>query len=130
MDYQQANRLVLMLTYNFAGFLPNDPVSAAGKKGLFIEELKPHEYAEGEKAVKTIIQTSQYPPTVYDLKQALGVARSETQWTEAAQRLTGPTAEDNPETLYTANMARVDKLMADLDKELANMPNSLAKGRR
>lgn len=31
---------------------------------------------------------------------------------------------------YTANMARVDKLMADLDKELANMPNSLAKGRR
>ena len=130
MEYAQANKLVLMLTYNFASFLPNDPVSAAGKKGLFIDELQRHDYRDGEKAIRTIIQTSQFPPTIYDLKQALGVARSETQWVEAAQRLTGPTAEDNPETLYTANMARVDKLMADLDKELANMPNSLAKGRK
>ena len=123
MNYNEANKLILMLTYNFASFMPAVPVSAAGKKGLFIDELSKYDYKRGEKAIKTIIQTSQYPPTIYDLKQALG-ANTELTRDEAQARLPGPTFdnEEGMKALYTCDMSRVDKLMADLDKELAGMP--------
>ena len=120
MTYEEANRLVLMLSYNFAAFMPTDPVTAAGKKGLFIDELSKYEYKRGMEAVKTVIQTSQYPPTIYDLRQALGIGEGMTR-DDYEARLPGPTMEEHPESLYTADMARVDKLMAELDKELAKL---------
>ena len=124
MTYEEANRLVLMLSYNFAAFMPVDPVLAAGKKGLFIDELVKHDYKRGMEAVKTVIQTSQFPPTMFDLRQALGVGEGMTR-DDYQARLPGPTwdSEEGAKAMYTADMSRVDKLMADLDKELAGMPD-------
>ena len=121
MTYPEANKLVLMLTYNFAAFMPLDPVTAAGKKGLFIDELSKYDYKRGEAAIKRIISSSPYPPTIYDLKQALGVNLELTR-DEAQARLPGPTfeSEEGMKAMYTADMDRVAKMMSDLDKELAN----------
>ena len=123
MTYQEANRLITMLTYNFAAFMPIQPLDAAAKKGLWAEELVKYDAAAGEKAVKKIIQTSPYPPTIYDFRAAMGFNPDLTR-DEAQARLPGPTW-DTPEGMkaqYAFDHDRVDRMMADLDKELAAMP--------
>ena len=122
MTYEESSRLITMLTYNFAAFLPADPPAAAYKKGMWAEELQKYDFPRGQKAVKLLIQTSQFPPTIYDLRQALGVGEGMTR-DDFQARLQGPTfdSKDGQQALYTADMERVNKLMADLDKELAKL---------
>lgn len=124
MTYEEASRLITMLTYNFAAFLPAEPPAAAYKKGMWAEELMKHDFLSGQKAVKLMIQTLQYPPTIYDLRQALGVGGELTR-DDMVARLPGPTydTEEGAKALYTADMDRVNKLMAELDKELAGITN-------
>ena len=80
--------------------------------------LQEYEYKTGLKAIKDIMGGLQYPPTMYDLKMALGYG-SETKM----PRIEGPTfaTEEGRQALYTADMDRVNKMMADLDKELARL---------
>ena len=117
MTYEEANRIVITLNMNFAAFLPRDPEEAAAKRNMWIAELSKYDFKQGLEAAKKIINSSPYPPTIYDLKQALG-HNPELTRDEIEARLPGPTY-DSPESYYTADMDRVDKLMADLDKELA-----------
>lgn len=125
MTYEEASRLITMLTYNFAAFMPAEPPAAAYKKGMWAEELMKYDFVRGQKAVKTMIQALQFPPTIYDLRQALGVGGEMTR-DDYTARLPGPTydSEEGAKALYTADMGRVDRLMADLDKELARMPDT------
>ena len=120
MTYEEANRIVITLNMNFAAFLPRDPEEAAAKRNMWIAELSKYDFKQGLEAAKKIINTSPYPPTIYDLKQALG-HNPELTRDEAQARLPGPTweSEEGMKALYTADMDRVNKLMADLDKELA-----------
>ena len=120
MTYEEANRIVITLNMNFAAFLPRDPEEAAAKRNMWISELAKYDFKQGLEAAKKIINTSPYPPTIYDLKQALG-HNPELTRDEIEARLPGPTY-DKPESYYTADMDRVNKLMADLDKELAALP--------
>ncbi len=115
----EANRLVLTLSMNFAKFMPLEIEAAAVKRGMWMRELAKYDFKQGLEAAKKIINSSPYPPTIYDLKQALG-HNPELTRDEIEARLPGPTY-DKPESYYTADMDRVDKLMADLDKELAGI---------
>lgn len=119
MTYEEASRLITMLQMNFAAFLPSHPEAAAMKKGMWVEELTKYKYADGMRAVKDIIGLLQYPPTMADFKNHVG-AGAELTRDDMMARLPGPTI-DNTESLYTANMERVDRMMADLDKELARL---------
>lgn len=67
-----ANRLILMLTYNFAGFMPADVHGAAIKKGEWMTELMKYDADKSEKAVKTIIRTMHYPPQIADFLEHMG----------------------------------------------------------
>jgi hypothetical protein len=121
MTYDEANRIVITLNMNFATFLPRDPEEAAAKRNMWISELVKYDFKKGLEAAKMIITTSPYAPTIYDLKQALGHNPGLTR-DEMMARLPGPSY-DRPESYYTANMDRVNKMMADLDKELAALPD-------
>lgn len=116
MTYEEASRLITMLQMNFAAFLPAHPEAAALKKGMWCEELIKHPYDKAMKAVKEIIGILQYPPTMADLKSRLGISEELTR-DDVVARLPGPTLDK--ETLYTADMDRVTKMMKDLDVELA-----------
>lgn len=113
----EANRLVLTLSMNFAKFMPLEIEAAAVKRGMWMRELAKYDFKKALEAVNDIIQKLPYPPTLYDLKSRLGYDPELTR-DEIEARLPGPTY-DKPESYYTADMDRVDKLMADLDKELA-----------
>ena len=111
----EANKLVIMLTYNFAGFMPADLQGAAVKKGMWLEELKKYDFKRGEAAVRSIIQTLHYPPQIADFREALGPKR------ETQKALTGPvygTKEGN-EAMYTADPEHVDRVFRDLMRDLA-----------
>lgn len=124
MTYEEANRIVITLNMNFAAFLPRDPEEAAAKRNMWIAELSKYDFKQGLEAAKKIINSSPYPPTIYDLRQALGVGGELTR-DDMVARLPGPTydTEEGAKALYTADMDRVNKLMADLDKELAGITN-------
>ena len=117
MTYEEAERIILTLNMNYAAFLPRDIQEAAAKRSLWLGELAGFDFKDSLVAAKKIIQTSPYPPTIYDFRTALG-HNPELTRDEAQARLPGPSY-DKPESYYTADMDRVDKLMADLDKELA-----------
>lgn len=119
MTYQEAERLVITLHMNFANFLPKEIELAAAKKGQWMKELEPYEFRRGLEAVNTLVQTLQYPPTMYDLKTALGAGGEYTR-DDLQARLPGPTfgTEEGYAAMYTCDMDRVNKLMADLDYEL------------
>ena len=119
MTYQEAERLVITLHMNFANFLPKETELAAAKKGQWMKELEPYEFRRGLEAVNTLVQTLQYPPTMYDLKTALGAGGEYTR-DDLQARLPGPTfgTEEGYAAMYTCDMDRVNKLMADLDYEL------------
>ena len=116
MTYEEADRLITILAMNYAAFMPMEPQAAAVKKGQWTGVLKDYEYKTGLKAIKDIMGSLQYPPTMYDLKMALGYG-SETK----IPQIEGPTfaTEEGRQALYTADMDRVDKLMAELDAECA-----------
>lgn len=114
MTYDEANRLVLTLNMNFAAFLPKEVDLAAAKKTMWASELQKYDFKAGLKAVQTLIQTLQYPPTMWDLKSTLGVGGDLTR-DDIQARLPGPTF--GPE-MYSADMDRVDRMMAALDEEL------------
>lgn len=114
MTYEEATRLVLTLNMNFAAFLPKEIDLAAAKKSMWTSELMKHDFHKGLEAVQTLIQTLQYPPTMWDLKTTLGVGGELTR-DDIQARLPGPTF--GPE-MYSADMDRVDRLMAALDEEL------------
>lgn len=119
MTYQEAERLVITLHMNFANFLPKEIELAAAKKGQWMKELEPYEFRRGLEAVNTLVQTLQYPPTMFDLKTALGAGGEYTR-DDLQARLPGPTfgTEEGYAAMYTCDMERVNKLMADLDYEL------------
>lgn len=119
MTYQEAERLVITLHMNFANFLPKEIELAAAKKGQWMKELEPYEFRRGLEAVNTLVQTLQYPPTMFDLKTALGAGGEYTR-DDLQARLPGPTfgTEEGYAAMYTCDMDRVNKLMADLDYEL------------
>lgn len=121
MTYEEADRLVTILHMNFAAFLPATPEASAVKKGMWCGELQKFDYKRGLDAVKMLLQTQQYPPTMYDLRQALGVDRLHND----PAMIEGPTFDtaEGKAAMYTADMDRVNKLMTDLDKELAGMRN-------
>ena len=120
MTYEEAERIILTLNMNYAAFLPRDIQEAAAKRSLWLGELAGMDFKDALTAAKKIIQTSPYPPTIYDFRTAMG-HNPELTREEAQARLPGPTY-DRPESYYTADMDRVDKLMADLDKELVALP--------
>lgn len=99
------------------GWSVEDVRVTAAKRNMWIAELSKYDFKQGLEAAKRIINSSPYPPTIYDLKQALGHNPEMTR-DEIEARLPGPTY-DKPESYYTADMDHVNKLMADLDKELA-----------
>lgn len=114
-----ANRLLLMIIYNFATFLPRDVQGAAVVKSTWLDELKRYDVVPAEKAVKTIVQTLHYPPQIANLRELMGVG-SELTRGDIEARLPGPTfgTPEGYKAMYTADMDRVDRLMAALDEEL------------
>lgn len=123
MTEREAERIFITLNMNFAAFVPRETEEAAVKRGLWLRELMKYDFAEGLKAANKIIQTSPYPPTIYDFKSAMGFNPELTR-EEAQARLPGPTweTEEGMKAQYSFDHDRVNRMMADLDKELAAMP--------
>ena len=119
MTYKEAERLVLTLHMNYASFLPRDVQLAAAKRGLWVKELEKYDFKKGLEAVQKIINTMQYPPTMYDLKTCLGVGGECTR-DDMVARLTGPTWEtqEGMAAQYAFDHERTRKIMEDLDNEL------------
>lgn len=115
----EANRLVLTLSMNFAKFMPLEIEAAAVKRGMWMRELAKYDFKKALEAVNDIVQTLPYPPTLYDLKSRLGYDPDLTR-DEMQARLPGPTfgTPEGYKAMYTADMSRVDRLMAALDNEL------------
>jgi len=113
----EANRLLLMLQYNFAGFYPQDVRGAAIVKGTWLDEMLKYDAQRGEEAVKKLIQICHYPPKIADFREVIGVAVTRD---EMQARLPGPVfgTQEGFDAMYTADMSRVDRLMAELDEEL------------
>ena len=120
MTYEEADRLVTIIHMNFAAFLPPSPEASAVKKGMWCGELQKFDYKRGLDAVKMLLQTQQYPPTMYDLRQALGIGAEITR-DDLQARLPGPQfgSEEGFKAMYTSDPDRINKLMADLDAEIA-----------
>ena len=118
MTYAEADRLITILSMNYAAFLPAHPEAAAVKKGQWAGVLQKYDYKTGLRAIEDMMGTLQFPPTMYDLKMALGYG-SETE----VPQIEGPTfgTEEGNKAMYTADMDRVNKMMAELDKELAGV---------
>ena len=115
----EANKLMLMLIYNFSSFMPADIQGAALKKALWMDELRKQDFQKAEKAVKEIIQRSPYPPTIYDFKTAMGVGGELTR-DDIQARLPGPTfgTEEGFKAMYTANEDHMNEVMEKLMREL------------
>lgn len=114
-----ANRLITMIVYNFSQFLPADVQGAAIKKGTWLAELMKYDAAPAEAAVRTMIQTLHYPPQIADFRDLMG-ASAELTRDDLQARLPGPTfgTAEGYRAMYTADMSRVDRMMADLDTEI------------
>lgn len=119
MNERDANRLLLMIIYNFAGFLPRDVQGAALVKGIWLNELAKYEVRKAEEAVRTIVNTLHYPPQIADFRDLMG-ASAELTRDDLQARLPGPTfgTAEGYRAMYTADMSRVDRMMADLDTEI------------
>ena len=115
MTEREANRLLLMLQYNFAGFFPNDVQGIAVKKGMWTEELLKYDAQQAEKAVKAMIRTLHYPPQIADFREHIGVE------TRRQPLLNGPTydTKEGVEAMYTADPEHVERVMAELMRDLA-----------
>lgn len=114
-----ANRLITMLVYNFAQFLPTDVQGAAIKKGTWMAEMMKYDAAPAEKAVRTIIQTCHFPPQIADFRDLMGTGTEYTR-DDMLARLPGPTWE-TPEGMaaqYAFDHDRARRIMEALDDEL------------
>lgn len=117
MTEQDANRILLVLAYNYAAFLPQDASGAAIKKGTWLTELRKYDAKQAEEAVKGILQTSVYPPTLADFRSVMAQKVASV---KQKLQIDGPTwTPQGIDAMYTADMERVNRLMEDLDKELA-----------
>lgn len=121
MTYEEASRLVLIMTMNYAGFMPPEPTSAAAKKGMWAEVLSKYDYALSMDAVQRMLKEVKFPPTIADFCEYLGVGRVNRQEMEA--RLTGPVygTQEGFDAMYTADPAHVDEIMKKLERDLASM---------
>lgn len=119
MTEQEANRLLLMLQYNFANFYPADVQGIAVKKGTWMAELVKYDAAKAEKAVRTMIQTMHYAPQIVDFREAMG-HDSELTRDDIQARLPGPTfgTEEGFKAMYTANEDHVNEVMQKLMRDL------------
>ena len=118
MTEQEANRLLLMLQYNFANFYPGDVQGIAVKKGTWMAELVKYDAAKAEKAVRTMIKTMHYAPQIVDFREAMGtegLTRDDIQ-----ARLPGPTfgTEEGFKAMYTASEEHMNEVMAKLMRDL------------
>lgn len=114
-----ANRLITMIVYNFAQFLPADVKGAAIKKGTWMAELMKYDSAPAEKAVRTLIQTCHYPPQIADFRDLMGAGGEYTR-DDLQARLPGPTfgTEEGYKAMYTANEEHMNAVMEKLMREL------------
>ena len=119
MTYEEANRLVITLNMNFAAFMPREVEEAAAKRGMWLGELQKYDFRKGLEAVNHIIQTSPYPPTIYDFKTALGVGGELTR-DDIQARLPGPTfgTEEGYKAMYTADPEHVKSVFEQLMRDL------------
>lgn len=117
MNYENASRLILILTMNYAGFMPTDPQSAAVKKGMWADALRKFDVEPALAAIEAMLKELKFPPTISDFYEFIGVANADL---EREKALNQPMLEDNGPK-YTADMARVDRLMKSLDRELAGI---------
>ena len=117
MNYENASRLILILTMNYAGFMPTDPQSAAVKKGMWADALRKFDVEPALAAIETMLKELKFPPTISDFYEFIGVANADL---EREKALNQPMLEDNGPK-YTADMNRVDRLMKSLDRELAGI---------
>ena len=110
-----ANRLVMMLTYNFAGFMPQEIKGAAIKKSIWIDELLKYDAQRAEQAVKTMIRTMHYPPQIVDFREHIGVVD------KSQAMIGGPVygTEEGNAAMYTADPEHVEIVMAQLMRDLA-----------
>ena len=120
MTEKEANRLLLMLQYNFATFYPADVQGIAVKKGTWMAELVKYDAAKAEKAVRTLIQTLHYAPQIVDFREAIGMSGELTR-DDIQARLPGPTfgTEEGYKAMYTADPEHVKAVMDKLMRELA-----------
>lgn len=115
MTYREANKLLLMLQYNFAGFYPQDVQGIAVKKGTWTAELIKYDYKPAEDVVKLLIQTAHFPPQLADFRELVG---------QRAQRdpvgIPGPTfgTEEGNEAMYTADPEHVKQVFEELMRDL------------
>ena len=117
MTEREANKLLLMLQYNFSTFYPNDIQGIAVKKGMWTEELLKYDAARAEKAIKTLIQTLHYAPQIADFREAMGLGYTRD---DSQARLPGPTfgTEEGYKAMYTANEDHVREVMEKLMRDL------------
>lgn len=115
----EANRLITMIVYNFAQFLPADIKGAALKKSTWMAELIQYDAARAEQAVRTLIQTCHFPPQIADFRDVMGVGGEYTR-DDMLARLPGPTfgTEEGFKAMYDFDHDRARRIMEDLDNEL------------
>ena len=113
----EANRLITMIVYNFAQFLPADPKGAAIKKSTWMAELIKYDAAKAEQAVKTLVTTCHFPPQIADFRETIGVGATRE---DMQARLPGPTfgTEEGYKAMYTANEDHMNAVMEKLMREL------------
>ena len=114
-----ANRLLLMIIYNFSGFLPKDIQGAAVVKSTWLDELRRYDAAKAEKAVKTLITTCHFPPQIADFRDAVGVGGEYTR-EDMQARLPGPTfgTPEGYKAMYTASEEHMNAVMEKLMRDL------------
>lgn len=119
MTDEEARRIVLILTMNYAAFMPPEPTSAAAKQGMWVKILRPYDYKTAIDATQDFLKKSKFPPTIADFCEYFGASEATAE--DLAARLPGPT-EAEIMAGYTADMERVAAKLKALDQELARIP--------
>lgn len=112
-----ANRLLTIIVYNFAAFLPADPHGAAIKKGSWLAELVKYDKVHAEKAVMDLVQTCHYPPQIADFRDRILPSLTRE---DPRQGLPGPVygTQEGFEAMYTADPDHIERVMAQLYRDL------------
>lgn len=112
-----ANRLLTIIVYNFAAFLPADPHGAAIKKGSWLAELVKYDKEHAERAVMDLVQTCHYPPQIADFRDRILPSLT---WEEPQQGLPGPVygTQEGYDAMYTADPAHVEEVFKRMMEDL------------
>lgn len=131
MTDKEGRQLISMISVNYTNFMPTSQEGARVKIGMWMQAFAGVPFEKGYKAVAKIIAENTYPPTIAHFKEALGYTPDLTR-DEMEARLPGPVfgTEEGFAALYTADMTRVNELMAELDKELSRGGNDAGKEKR